>query len=38
MTRQTAEDMKKNVQDTTDKYVAKIDEACAKKEKELMEL
>ena len=30
--------MEKDIQDLTDKYVKKVDEACAAKEKELMEL
>ncbi len=37
----TEDDLKKEekgVQDTTDKFIAKIEEICAKKEKELMEL
>ena len=38
LTEDDFKDEEKKLQDMTDKFVAKIDEASAKKEKELMEL
>ena len=38
LTEDTQKTMEEDVQKLTDKYIKKVDEACAVKEKELMEL